>query len=220
MNTSSSHGVCTYTVKRPRWPWFSGISFKKNVLSSVVKWFCINVSHARYKSQFRCWQPGLIRINLHGQALEVQNGSMQWARIHTMIGLSDRQLFWKANTCWTSYVISDYLKQWSEFLCKRVWRNRRNVLRQTVISHCAVRMTGFPKKSIWKFAASKAANKKSLSNFRLNANDNMLDQKKLSWVWGWDRKICPGDHLHHEACWMMTNSCTEWQNFSIPSSQK
>ena len=24
---------------------------------------------------------------------------MQWARIHTMIGLSDRQLFWKANTC-------------------------------------------------------------------------------------------------------------------------
>ena len=24
---------------------------------------------------------------------------MQWARIHTMIGLNDRQLFWKANTC-------------------------------------------------------------------------------------------------------------------------
>ena len=42
---------------------------------------------------------------------------------------------------------------------QRVWRNKRNVLRQTE-SHCAVRMTGFPKKSIWKFAASKAANKK------------------------------------------------------------
>ena len=42
---------------------------------------------------------------------------------------------------------------------KRVWRNKRNVLRQTVESHCAVRMTGFPKKSIWKFAASKAASK-------------------------------------------------------------
>ena len=31
--------------------------------------------------------------NIHVQALEVQNGSMQWARIHTMIGLIDRQLF-------------------------------------------------------------------------------------------------------------------------------
>ena len=30
---------------------------------------------------------------LHIQALEVQNGSMQWARIYTMIGLNDRQLF-------------------------------------------------------------------------------------------------------------------------------
>ena len=38
-------------------------------------------------------------MNLHGQALEVQNGSMQWARIHTMIGLNNRQLFRKANTC-------------------------------------------------------------------------------------------------------------------------
>ena len=32
-------------------------------------------------------------MNLHVQVLEVQNISMQWARIHTMIGLNDRQLF-------------------------------------------------------------------------------------------------------------------------------
>ena len=31
-------------------------------------------------------------------------------------------------------------------------------------SYSAVRMTGFPKKSIWKFAASKAANKNSKKN--------------------------------------------------------
>ena len=30
---------------------------------------------------------------------EVQNGSMQWTRMHTMIGQNDRQLFCKANTC-------------------------------------------------------------------------------------------------------------------------
>ena len=36
-----------------------------------------------------------LRINLHGKALKVQNGSMQWARLHTMIGLNDRQLFEK-----------------------------------------------------------------------------------------------------------------------------
>ena len=27
--------------------------------------------------------------------LEVQNGSMQWAKIHTMIGLNDRQLLFE-----------------------------------------------------------------------------------------------------------------------------
>ena len=29
-------------------------------------------------------------MNLHVQVLEVQNGSMQWARIHTMIGLNEK----------------------------------------------------------------------------------------------------------------------------------
>ena len=35
---------------------------------------------------------------------------MQWARIHTMIGLNDRQLFWNANTC---YGIRESTHKWS-----------------------------------------------------------------------------------------------------------
>ena len=46
------------------------------------------------KSQFIC-KTSELRTNLHGQALEVQNGSLQWARIHTIIGLNDRQFFEK-----------------------------------------------------------------------------------------------------------------------------
>ena len=40
---------------------------------------------------------------------------MQWARIHIMIGLNDRQLFWKANTCILILFIIKWHNVWLPF---------------------------------------------------------------------------------------------------------
>ena len=50
----------------------------------------------------------MLRTNLHRQALEVQNRIMHFARIHTMIGLSDAIFFEKLVLVYTCHCPFSY----------------------------------------------------------------------------------------------------------------